>query len=126
MPEHGPSPEARWPIEGVSWLEHVLYHFDFVGDRLVIGKFCSIAAETTFVMNGGNHMTTWLTTYPFPIFGHGWEGAEPPRSPQRGDTRVRNDAVAWWDWDIEKVTRHLRAICGGDVEAGAVVALYQA
>jgi virginiamycin A acetyltransferase len=186
MPEHGPSPEARWPIAGVTRLgflknfitrptilvgdytyyddprgpehfeEHVLYHFDFVGDRLVIGKFCSIAAETTFVMNGGNHMTTWLTTYPFPIFGHGWESGEPPSWPRRGDTRVGSDvwigyratimpvppyaivggnpatvirsrfdpvtverllAVAWWDWPIEKVTRHLSAICGGDVGA---------
>ena len=71
--------------------EQVLYHFDFIGDRLVIGKFCSIAAEATFVMNGGNHPTTWLTTYPFPIFGGGWEAAEPPAWPSRGDTVVGND-----------------------------------
>ena len=44
-------------------------------------------------MDGGNHMTTWLSTYPFPIFGHGWELTEPPRWPYRGDTRVGND-----DW----------------------------
>jgi len=39
----------------------------------VTGKYCAIAAETTFIMNGGNHPTDWLTTSPFPIFGHGWE-----------------------------------------------------
>jgi virginiamycin A acetyltransferase len=33
------------------------------------------------------------------------------------DTVKRLLAVAWWDWKIEKVTRHLSAICGGDVEA---------
>jgi virginiamycin A acetyltransferase len=32
-------------------------------------------------MNGGNHMTTWLTTYPLPIFGNGWELTEPPQWP---------------------------------------------
>ena len=43
-------------------------------------------------MNGGNHMTSWLTTYPFPIFGHGWEESPNLASwPHRGDTRVGND-----------------------------------
>ncbi|HET7603307.1 MAG TPA: CatB-related O-acetyltransferase [Gemmatimonadales bacterium] len=117
----GPSPETRFPIPGTRRLgflkhfitrpgiivgdytyyddprgperfeDHVLYHFDFIGDRLIIGKYCSIAAEATFIMNGGNHMTSWLTNYPFPVFGHGWEGAEPPAWPNRGDTRVGND-----------------------------------
>lgn len=71
--------------------ENVLYHFDFIGDRLVIGKFSSIAAEPRFIMNGGNHPTDWLTTFPFPIFGHGWEVAQPPSWPNRGDTVVGND-----------------------------------
>ena len=69
----------------------MLYHFDFIGDRLLIGKYCSIAAEAQFIMNGGNHPTTWLTTYPFSIFGRGWEVAEPPAWPHKGDTRVGND-----------------------------------
>jgi virginiamycin A acetyltransferase len=71
--------------------DNVLYHFDFIGDRLIIGRFCSIAAETRFLMNGGNHPTTWGTTYPFPIFGNGWEVAMPASWPHRGDTRVGND-----------------------------------
>jgi virginiamycin A acetyltransferase len=205
MTGYGPSPDTPFPIAGVQRLgflknfitrptiivgdytyyddprgpahfeEHVLYHFDFIGDRLIIGKYCSIAAETTFIMNGGNHMTSWLTTYPFPVFGHGWEAVEQPQWPFRGDTQVGNDvwlgyratimpgvtigdgaivataavvtrdvppyaivggnpaalirsrfdpptverlqAIAWWDWHPEKVTRNLRLICGGDVEA---------
>lgn len=118
---HGPSPETRHPIPGVTRTgflkpfitrpnilvgdytyyddprgpEHfeanVLYHFDFNRDRLVIGKYCSIAAEVRFIMNGGNHPTTWLTTYPFPIFGEGWETAMPGSWPVRGDTVVGND-----------------------------------
>lgn len=71
--------------------KNVLYHFDFVGDRLRIGRFCSIAAETRFIMNGGNHATTWLTTYPFPIFGEGWDAAAPESWPYRGDTVVGHD-----------------------------------
>src|SRR5271170_6061865 len=43
---------------------NVLYHFDFVGDRLIIGRFCSIATGVKFIMNGGNHRTDWLTNYP--------------------------------------------------------------
>ena len=71
--------------------ENVLYHFDFTGDRLVIGRFCSIAAETRFIMNGGNHPTDWMTTFPFPVFGHGWEAATPESWPNRGDTVIGND-----------------------------------
>ena len=25
--------------------------------------------------------------------------------------------IAWWDWDAAKVTRNVRAICGGDLQA---------
>lgn len=71
--------------------ENVLYHFEFIGDRLVIGRFCSIAAETRFIMNGGNHAADWFTTYPFPIFAHGWETAMPDAWPNRGDTVVGHD-----------------------------------
>jgi virginiamycin A acetyltransferase len=205
MNPSGPSPDTRYPLPGVTrtgflkpfvtrptilvgdytyyddprgpenFEANVLYHFEFIGDRLVIGRFCSIAAETRFIMNGGNHPTDWLTTYPFPIFGGGWETAMPERWPMKGDTVVGNDvwfgygalimpgvtigngaiiasgsvvtrdvppyaiiggnpasvlryrfdeqtirrleSIRWWDWEIERVTRHVRLICAGDVEA---------
>jgi len=47
------------------------YHFDFIGDKLIIGKFCMIASDVKFIMNGANHLTNALTTYPFCYF---WEG----------------------------------------------------
>jgi virginiamycin A acetyltransferase len=70
---------------------NVLYHFDFIGDRLIIGKFCSIAADVKFIMNGGNHRTDWFTNYPFPVFGNGWESAMPKDWPNKGDTVIGND-----------------------------------
>lgn len=71
---------------------NVKYHFDFIGDRLVIGKFCMIASNVTFIMNGGNHLTEGVTSYPFEIFGQGWEGAMEGLSyPVKGDTVVGND-----------------------------------
>jgi virginiamycin A acetyltransferase len=47
--------------------------------------------ETRFIMNGGNHATDQLTTFPFSVFGSGWEVAEPESWPHRGDTVVGND-----------------------------------
>jgi virginiamycin A acetyltransferase len=70
---------------------NVLYHFDFIGDRLIIGKFCSIAAGVKFIMNGGNHRTDWLTNYPFPVFGGDWAAAMPDHWPNKGDTVIGND-----------------------------------
>lgn len=72
---------------------NVLYHFDFIGDRLVIGKFCSIARGVRFLMNGGNHSLAGLSAYPFYIFGRGWEGHVPPDEDRtsKGDTVVGND-----------------------------------
>ncbi|WP_143960290.1 CatB-related O-acetyltransferase [Litoribacter populi] len=72
--------------------KNVKYHFDFIGDKLFIGKFCMIASDVTFIMNGGNHLTDALTSYPFAIFGHGWEKAMEGRSyPSKGDTHIGND-----------------------------------
>lgn len=70
---------------------NVRYLFHFIGDRLVIGKFCAIASGATFLMNGGNHATEGFSTYPFSIFGDAWAVAEPERWPQKGDTVIGND-----------------------------------
>jgi virginiamycin A acetyltransferase len=42
-------------------------------------------------MNGGNHRTDWLTTYPFPVFGGAWSAAMPDKWPNKGDTIIGND-----------------------------------
>jgi len=57
-----------------SFLKNVLYNFPFINDRLIVGKFCQIAIGVTFVMNGANHRTRGLSTYPFAAFGGDWAG----------------------------------------------------
>ncbi|WP_315918338.1 CatB-related O-acetyltransferase [Mesorhizobium sp. SP-1A] len=72
----------------------VLHHYPFIGDRLVIGKFCAIAEGARFIMNGANHAMSGFSTYPFNIFGHGWEEGFDVATWQkenRGDTVVGND-----------------------------------
>lgn len=71
---------------------NVRYHFDFIGDVLRIGKFCAIATGATFIMNGANHAMNGLSTYPFAIFGNGWERVMFAfENTSRGDTVVGND-----------------------------------
>jgi virginiamycin A acetyltransferase len=72
----------------------VQHHYDFMGDRLVIGKFCAIATGAAFIMNGANHAMTGFSTYPFNIFGQGWEKGFDWATIQagfKGDTVVGND-----------------------------------
>lgn len=71
---------------------NVKYHFDFIGDKLRIGKFCQIASGVTFIMNGANHLQDSISTFPFAIFGGDWEKAMEGKSyPTKGDTIVGND-----------------------------------
>ncbi|MBS3904414.1 MAG: CatB-related O-acetyltransferase [Simkania sp.] len=153
---------------------NVLYNYDFSKVKLIIGKFCAIAAETRFIMTG-NHKLDAISTYPFPVFQEGWENAfDIFGLPVRGDVVVGNDVwfgydslimpgvkighgaiigtravvvkdvppysvvagnpgkvvkqrfddatiarllrIAWWDWDIEKINKHLSLICGLDID----------
>ncbi|TCI91876.1 CatB-related O-acetyltransferase [Tenacibaculum sp. M341] len=72
--------------------KNVKYHFDFTGDKLIIGKFCMIASGVSFIMNGANHLTDAISTYPFAIFGNGWEKAMEGKSyPNKGNIVVGND-----------------------------------
>ena len=165
------------PEKSEDFERNVLYLFPFVGDRLVIGKFCAIARGARFIMNGANHRMSGFTTYPFNIFGSGWERVTPAPAelPNKGDTVVGNDVwigyeallmpgvtigdgaivaarsvvtsdvapytivggnparpvrrrfpdavidelleIRWWDWDVARITRHLEAIVGADLEA---------
>ncbi len=76
----------------MNFEKNVKYHFDFVGDKLIIGKFCMIASDVTFIMNGANHLTDAISTYPFAIFGDGWEGAMEGREyPRKGNITIGND-----------------------------------
>ena len=165
------------PEDSENFERNVLYHFPFVGDRLIIGKFCAIARNPAFIMNGANHKLSGFSTYPFNIFGNGWEKVSPQvgELPYKGDTVIGNDVwigyqttfmpgitvgdgaiiaaksvvvsdvpaytivggnparpirqrfddevvrslldIAWWHWDIEKITRNLEHIVSADIAA---------
>ena len=73
---------------------NVLFNWPGFGDRLVIGKFCSIASGTQFIMGPANHRISSVTTYPFNVFGGAWEANTQPHLselPRKGDTIVGND-----------------------------------
>lgn len=157
---------------------NVLYHYPVNGDRLEIGKFCSIACGAKFLFTSANHALRSLSTYPFPIFFDEWElDAKDIRSAwdNKGDIILGNDvwvgyeavilsgvtigdgaiigtravvtkdvppytivggvpakslrrrfddktverllALRWWDWEEEKIKRHIAAIQAGNMEA---------
>ena len=103
-----------------AFLRNVLYHYEFTGDRLRIGRFCALATGTAFLMNGGNHRTAAPSTYPFLIFGGAWAGRFEGEAdfPGRGDTVVGNDVWTGWKSTI------LPGVTVGDgavLAAGAVV-----
>lgn len=63
---------------------NVLYHFPYCNnDKLIIGKYCSIACGAKFIFNSANHTQKSLSTYPFPIFFEEW------------DLDVKNITDAW-------------------------------
>lgn len=155
---------------------NVLYHYPFIGDKLIIGKFCAIATGVKFIMNGANHKISGFSTYPFNIFGNDWDRVTPQLDelPFKGNTEIGNDVwigyeavimpgvkigdgaiiaaksvvtknvppytvvggnpasllrkrfseetiqvllkIAWWNWDIEKITRNLEKIVSADIE----------
>ena len=83
-----------------SFETHVTHHYEFMGDKLIIGKFVAIARGVEFVMNGANHMLDCLTTYPFEIIDE-FKGLSRPFGDRenRGDTVVGNDV-----WIGQKAT----------------------
>jgi virginiamycin A acetyltransferase len=165
------------PDDSENFERNVLYHYPWYGDKLILGKFCALAQGVKFIMNGANHVMSGFSTYPFQIFGNGWETVMPrlDELPSKGDTIVGNDVwigfdslimpgvrvgdgaivaarsvvaaavppyavvggnparvlkhrfppenvdalldIAWWNWDVEKVTRNLRHIVSADVES---------
>lgn len=165
------------PEDSENFERNVLYHFPFIGDRLIIGKFCALASGVKFIMNGANHKLGGFSTYPFQIFGNGWEKITPQAEdlPYKGDTIIGNDVwigykavvmpgvkvgdgaiiaatsvvtadvspytvvggnpaklirqrfedgvtqalleIAWWNWDIKKITQNLERIVAADIVA---------
>ena len=79
-------------FDGQNFQKHVTHHYDFIGDKLIIGKFCQIGRGVEFIMNGANHQMNSISTYPFYIF-NGWK-QDPTKKedlPYKGDTVIGND-----------------------------------
>jgi virginiamycin A acetyltransferase len=94
--------------------KNVKYHFDFTGDKLIIGKFCMIATDVKFIMNGANHLSDAVSAYPFAIFGKDWTNAMEGNSyPNKGDVIVGNDVWIGYNATI---------MAGVKVGDGAIIA----
>ena len=73
---------------------NVLYHYPINKDRLIIGKFCSIACSAKFLFNSGNHKMASLSTYTFPLFFEEWDLEKENVAQawdQKGDIIIDND-----------------------------------
>ncbi|WP_244991875.1 CatB-related O-acetyltransferase [Saccharothrix coeruleofusca] len=108
-PEHATEFETR----------NVLYSYG--QEKLVIGKFCALAAGTTFIMAGANHLTSGPSTFPFTIFGGEWARKTLDLvvdAPTRGDTVVGNDV---WFGYRSLIMPGVRIGDGAIIAAGAVV-----
>ena len=170
------------PEDSENFERNVLYHYPFSQDKLIIGKFCALARGVKFIMNGANHQVSGFSTYPFYIFGNGWEKVTPQDDdlPFKGDTVVGNDVwigyestimpgvtighgaivaarsvvvndvpaysivggnpariikqrfttetiqtlleIAWWNWNIEKISANLEQIVASNIDALLAVA----
>ena len=156
---------------------NVLYHYPINRDRLVMGKFCSIACGAKFLFTSAHHTQQSLSTYPFPIFFEEWgleKQAVTTAWDNKGDIILGNDVwvgyqavilsgvtigdgaiigtravvtkdvppytivggvpakpirkrfseetiavlqdLRWWDWEEEKIARHIWDIQAGNVE----------
>lgn len=98
-----------------KFYDNIEHHYEFLGDKLIIGKFCAIAEGVKFIMNGANHRMDGITTYPFNIFGCGWERVTPTieQLPFKGDTVIGNDV-----WIGQNVT----IMPGIKIGDGAIIA----
>lgn len=110
--------------------KNVLHHYDFNGDRLIIGKFCQIASGVTFIMNGANHQMNSVSTYPFYIM-NGWTSMPPSLEdlPIKGDTVIGNDVWIGQNATIlpgvhvgDGAIIGLSSVVGHDVEPYTIVA----
>lgn len=71
---------------------HVTHLYPWNNDKLIIGKFCQIAAGVEFVMNGANHQMNAVSTFPFyTLTGWDMKAPAPADMPLKGDTIIGND-----------------------------------
>lgn len=98
---------------------HVTNFYPWSRDRLIIGKFCQIAAGVEFMMNDANHQMSAVSTYPFYTL-EGWEAAAPKASdmPSKGDTVVGNDV---WIGQNALILPGVRVGDGAIIGANSVV-----
>ena len=97
---------------------NVLFNYPEFGDRLLIGKFCSIASGTVFIMGPANHRLCSVTTYPFHVFGGLWKERTPDhlsQLPFKGDIVVGNDV-----W----IGRESVILPGVHIGDGSIIAAY--
>lgn len=98
--------------------KNVLFNYPEFGDQLVIGKFCSIASGTKFIMGPANHRISSVTTYPFHVFGGLWAERTPAhlsQLPFKGDIVIGNDV-----W----IGRESVIMPGVKIGDGCIVAAY--
>lgn len=94
----------------------VLFNWPEFGDKLIIGKFCSIASGTQFIMGSANHRMSSVSTYPFNVFGGTWSEKTPPhlsQLPFKGDIVIGNDV--WFG-------RNCVVMPGVQIGDGAIIA----
>lgn len=97
---------------------NVLFNYPEFGDRLIIGKFCSIATGTKFIMGSANHRMSSVSTYPFNVFGGLWREHTPDhlsQLPFKGDIMIGNDV-----W----IGRESVIMPGVKIGSGSIVGAY--
>ncbi len=109
---------------------HVTHHYEWLGDKLIVGKFCQIASGVEFVMNGANHQMNAVSTFPFYTL-EGWNMDAPAIAdmPIKGDTVIGNDVWIGQNAVIlpgvhigDGAIIGANSVVGSDVEAYTIVA----
>ena len=117
-------------IADAEFERHITHFYPWLGDKLIIGRFCQIAAGVEFMMNGANHQMNAITTFPFYTL-QGWDMEPPAREdlPLKGDTVVGNDVWIGQNALIlpgthigDGVIVGANSVVGGTVEPYTVVA----
>lgn len=116
--------------DGMNFEKNVLYHYDFLWDKLIIWKFCAIGSDVQFIMNGANHRMNGISTFPFNIFGGDRQRVTPrlEQLPLKGNTIIWNDVWIGYKatifpwvkiWDGAIIGAH--AVVTKDVEPYTIV-----